>query len=157
LAILSTPNTDHEVHREQYEFEENEEEDQILCDERARHAGLQHEHQDHECFGITRIRNVVPRIDDHQERDHHRQEVHRQADAVQANQVRRLDYWNPLVISNELHFVCIVVVELHESEDAHTQRCQRSDQGNQLMKLLLGLGNEQHHQHTGKRQEGAHT
>ena len=48
LAVLATPHADHEVHRQQHDFEEDEEQDEVLGDERAGHAGLQHQHQDEE-------------------------------------------------------------------------------------------------------------
>ena len=45
LAILTTPHTDHEVHRQKHQFEEHEEQDEVLSDERSCHAGLQNQHQ----------------------------------------------------------------------------------------------------------------
>jgi hypothetical protein len=59
LAILATPHADHEVHRQQHHFEEDEEQDQILGDERAGHSDLQHQHQDEKRLGIARRRDVV--------------------------------------------------------------------------------------------------
>ena len=60
LAILATPDTDHEVHRQEHEFEEHEEQDEVLRHEGSGHANLQYEHQDEERLGITRRRDVVP-------------------------------------------------------------------------------------------------
>ena len=102
LAVLATPHADHEVHRQQHQFEEDEEQDQVLGDERAGHAGLQHQHQDEERLGVTRGRNVVPRVDHDQQGDDHRQDVQRQADAVEADRVGRLDRADPVVGGEEL-------------------------------------------------------
>ena len=38
LALLAAPHADHEVHRQQHDLEEDEEQDQVLGDERAEHA-----------------------------------------------------------------------------------------------------------------------
>ena len=39
-AIVATPDTDQEEHWQQHNFEEDEEQDQVLGDKRAEHAGL---------------------------------------------------------------------------------------------------------------------
>ena len=69
LALLAAPHADHEVHRQQHDLEEDEEQDQVLGDERARHAGLQHQHQHEERLGVAGVGHVVPAVDHHQERD----------------------------------------------------------------------------------------
>ena len=102
LAVLATPHADHEVHRQQHHFEEHEEEDEVLRDERAGHAGLQHQHQDEERLRVARVRHVVPRVDHHQQGDDHRQDVQRQADAVEADGVGGLDRLDPVVRGEEL-------------------------------------------------------
>ena len=71
LTILATPDTDHEVHRQQHHFEEHEEQDEVLRNEGSGHTCLQNQHQDEECLGIARRRNAVPRVDHHQNRDDH--------------------------------------------------------------------------------------
>jgi hypothetical protein len=43
LTLLPAPDTDHEVHRQQHDLEEHEEEDEVLRDERAVHADLEHQ------------------------------------------------------------------------------------------------------------------
>ena len=42
LAVVAAPHADHEIHRQQHHFEEHEEQDEVLRDERAGHARLQH-------------------------------------------------------------------------------------------------------------------
>ena len=95
LAILTTPHTDHEVHRQEHELEEDEEQDEVLGDERARHADLEDEHQHQERLRVPGVGHVVPGVDSDQERDHHRQEVQRQADAVETDRVVGLDHADP--------------------------------------------------------------
>ncbi len=114
LAVVAAPHADHEVHRQQHQFEEDEEQDQVLGDERAGHAGLQDEHQDEERLRIARRRHVVPRVDHHQQGDDHRQEVQRQADAVETDRVRRPDRPDPAVGGEELQLLRLAVVELHQ-------------------------------------------
>ena len=60
LAVLAAPHADHEVHRQQDQFEEDEEQDEVLGDERAGHAGLQHQHQDEERLGVARAQGRGP-------------------------------------------------------------------------------------------------
>ena len=62
--VLAAPDADHEVHREQDDLEEDEEEDQVLGDEGADHAGLEDQHEDEERLGVPRLGEVVPRVDD---------------------------------------------------------------------------------------------
>ena len=155
LAIFAAPDTDHEVHRKQNNFEEDEEQDEVLADERAGHSGLQHQHQDVERLGVARVRHVVPGVDHHEERDAHRQEVQREADAVKADRVTGADHFNPLGVDGELQFFALGVVELRERVDAHEQCCPRRGDANALDAGLVVLGPEHHHQHTDERQEGA--
>ena len=155
LAVLATPHADHEVHRQQHHFEEHEEQDEVLGDEGAGHTGLQHQHQDEECLRVTRRRHVVPRVDHHEHGDDHRQEVQRQADAVEADGVPALDDRDPLRVGEELQLLRLVVVELGERVHAHAQRGHRREHRHLLVQQFLCLGDEEHHQHTGQRQECA--
>ena len=114
LALLAAPHADHEVHRQQHELEEDEEQDQVLGDERAGHAGLQDQHQDEERLRVARRRDVVPRVDHHQQGDDHRQEVERQADAVEADRVVGVDRPDPRRGGEELQLAGLAVVELDQ-------------------------------------------
>ncbi len=68
LAVRSSPDADHEEHREQDDLEEDEEEDQVLCDERSVHPGLEQEQQGQEGLRVVRLRPVVPGVDDAENR-----------------------------------------------------------------------------------------
>ena len=158
LALLAAPDADHEVHGQEHDFEEDEEQDQVLGDERAGHTGLQHEHQDVERLGIARVGHVVPRVDHDEERDAHRQEVQRQADAVETDGVARLDDRNPLSVDSELQrapTIWMAVVEQHQGDDADNQRCASGDDADALDTGLVVLGPEHHDEHADERQEGA--
>ena len=155
LTVLAAPHSDHEVHRQQHHFEEDEEENQVLGDEGARHADLQHEHEDEEGLGVARLGDVVPRIDHHQQGDDHGEDVEGQADPVEADRVRRLDRLDPLAGGEELEITRPVVVELDEGVDAHGQSCGGGDDADELGVGLVLLRDEEHHQHANQRQEGA--
>ena len=155
LTLLTTPDADHEVHRQEHHFEEHEEQDQVLSDEGSGHARLEDEHEDEEGLRIARRRNVVPGVDHHQNRDDHRQDVERQAHSVESDRVVARDDLDPLGVGEELQRSRLVVVELGEGVDADSQGGHCGREGHQLVQLLVGLGNEQHHQHTDHRQECA--
>ena len=155
LALLAAPHADHEVHRQQHELEEHEEQDQVLGDERARHARLQHEHQDEERLGVARVGHVVPGVDHHEERDGHRQEVERQADAVEPDRVVRVDHRDPLGVDEELQLLRFAVVELDQRDDADGERGAGGGDADRLDQRLLAARDEQHDQHAEQRQEDA--
>ena len=155
LTILAAPHTDHEVHRQQHELEEDEEQDQVLSDERAGHPGLQHQHQDEERLRVARCGHVIPRVDHHQQGDDHRQHVQRQADAVEADRVGRSDRADPARRGEELLLARLPVVELHQRVDADEHRGCRRDDGGAFDQGLFSPRDEQHHQHAGQRQERA--
>ena len=92
LTLLAAPHADHEVHRQEHEFKEDEEENQVLGNERAGHARLQNQHEDEERLGVARRGNMVEAVDHHEQGDDHAQEIQRQADAVDADEIRALDY-----------------------------------------------------------------
>ena len=128
---------------------------QVLGDERARHADLQHERQHQERLGVAGVRHVVPRVDDDEERDEHRQDVERQADAVEADRVVRLDDVDPLLVDRELERAGPVVVEHRQRPDADRERGAGRQDRDLLVELLLRAGDEQHHEHADHRQERA--
>ena len=72
LTIFAAPHTDHEVHRQQHEFEEDEEQNKVLRDKRSCHSRLQYQHQREEGFRVSGRRDVVKAVDHHEQRDHHR-------------------------------------------------------------------------------------
>jgi hypothetical protein len=155
LAVLATPDADHEVHREQDDFEEDEEQDEVLGDEGAGHARLEHEHQHVERLRVARGGHVVPGVDHHEHGDDHRVEVQREADPVEADRVRRLDRVDPVVRREELERLGAAVVELREGVHAHGEGGDGREQRHSLRGALVILGDEQHHQHARQRQEGA--
>ena len=157
LTLLATPHTDHEVHRQQHHFKEHEEQDQVLGDERSRHARLQDEHQAEECLGVTRRRNVIQAVDHDEERDHHRQEVQGQADAVYSDEVAALDHRDPCRIGDELHGTRIAEVEACQREHTDGQGRTRGNQSDRLDQTLLRLRHDQHQGHAEHRQERADT
>ena len=146
LTVLATPHTNHEVHRQEHQFEEHEEQDEVLGDERTRHAGLQDQHQGEERLRITRRRHVIEAVDHDEQRDHHRQEVQRQADSVEADEVRTLDERNPLGVGDELHRPRLIEVEAQECEHPDGESRHGGEDGNGLDHLFLGLRHE-HHEH----------
>ncbi len=75
LALLAAPHADHEVHRQQHDLEEHEEQDQVLSDEGADHAGVQDQDEDQERLGVVRLREVVPAVDHHQRHDQQRERI----------------------------------------------------------------------------------
>ena len=155
LAILATPHADHEVHRKQHEFEEDEEQDQVLRHERAGHAGLQHEHQHEERLGVARAGHVVPAVDHHQYGDDHRQQVQRQADAIEADRVRGANRLDPAMRGEELQLLALAVVELERGDNANGKRGERGTDRDRLGGVDVLLGDEQHQQYAHQRQEGA--
>ena len=133
LTIFATPDTDHEVHRQEHEFEEHKEQDEVLRHKGAGHANLQHEHQDEERLGVTRRRDVVPRVDHHQHGDDHAQDVQRQAQAVEADGVVAVNHLDPRRVSKELQLAGTAVVELGQRVDADKQRRHRREQSDLLV------------------------
>ena len=155
LALLAAPHTDHEVHRQQNHFEEDEEEDEVLGDEGSGHTRLEDEHEAEERLGIAGRRNVVPRIDHHEHGDDHRQDVERKAHAIEADGVVAGNDLDPLGVSEELQLVGLVEVELRQRVDTDRQGGESGDQRHRLVRLLVGLGDEEHHHHADQGQEGA--
>ena len=155
LPLLAAPHPDHEVHRQEHDLEEDEEENQVLRDERAGHTGLQHEHQDVERLGVAGVGHVVPRVDHHEERDAHRQEVQRQADAVKADGVSRPDHFNPFGVDRELELLALSVVKLNERVDADQQGRSSGRDADGLDAGLIVLRPEHHDERADERQERA--
>ena len=147
LTIFATPHTDHEVHRQQHHFEEHEEQDEVLRNESSRHTCLQDEHQDEECLGVAGRRNAVPRVDHHQNRDDHRQEVERQAHSVKTDRIVTRNDFDPLGVCKELQLASLVIVELGERINTHSQGCERGHKSYQLVELFFCLGDDQHDNH----------
>ena len=52
LAVLATPHTNHEVHRQENKFKEDKEQNQVLRNKGSGHTRLQNKHQHEECFWI---------------------------------------------------------------------------------------------------------
>ena len=155
LALLAAPHADEEVHRQQHDLEEDEEQDEVLGDERAGHAGLQHEDQHQEGLGVARLRHVVERVDDRHERDEARQHVQRQADAVDADRVVGPDRLDPRGVGEELQLLGLIEVELGQRVDPEAERRQRRHEGDLLVQQLLAARDEHHHEHADERQERA--
>ena len=111
-ALLAAPDADHEVHREQHDFEEDEEQHEVLGHEAAEHAGVEHQDQDQERLGVPRRGDVVPRVDDDQRHDEQCQCDQRKRDAVDADRVPGVDDVDPRPIDDELQRRGIVEVEV---------------------------------------------
>ena len=155
LAILAAPHADHEIHWQQHKFEEDKEQDQVLGDEGTRHAGLQDQYQHEKGLRIARRWNMVPRIDHHEQCDHHRQEVQRQADAVDAYEIGAPNYRNPIGLSNKLHLTRIAKVELQQRVHADSNSGDRRQQCDQLDQLLFAPWHNKQHKYADDRQERA--
>ena len=90
----SAPDTDDEVHRDQHEFPEHVEEEEIEGQEYADHAGLQE--QEHGVVFLDAVLDGIPGAENgdeaHQRGEHDQQE----ADAVEADVVIGAQRGNPL-------------------------------------------------------------
>ena len=155
LAIFATPDTDHEVHRQQHEFEEDEEQDEVLRDEGTGHANLQHQHENQKRLRITRRRDVIPRIDHHQHGDDHAQDVQRQAQTIEANREVAMDDFDPRRVGEELQLAGAAIAELRQRVHPNYQCGKRGEQRDLLVQQFLPLGDEHHDEYTNERQEGA--
>jgi len=137
LTLFATPHADHEVHRQQDDLEEDEEENEVLGDERSRHAHLENEHEDEERLRIPRVRNVIEAVDDDEKGDHHAEEIQREADAVEADEVAALDERDPLGIGDELHRAGLREVEAQQRDDADDHGCNRRGERHELDRRFL--------------------
>jgi len=153
LALLSTPDPDDEVHREQGDLEEDEEQDEVLGEERADHPRLEDQDQDEERLGVLGLGEVVPRVDDAERHDQHRQGDHRQREPVERQVVVAVDERDPGLVDHELELAGPVVVEVDEQQHADHADGQAGDQGDDLVQLLLGLRDHEHDRHADQRQE----
>ncbi len=144
-ALLAAPHADHEVHRQQDDLEEDEEEDEVLGAEGADHARLEDEDQDQERLGVLRLREVVPGVDDAQRHDEQREGDQRQRDAVDADDVAAVDERDPRLVDDELEGAAVVVVEVGEQQDPHESHDEARGQRDDLVEVLLGLGDDEHH------------
>ena len=155
LALLAAPDADEEVHREEHDLEEDEEEDEVLCDERARHAGLEHEEEREERLGIAGARDVVERVDRHEERHDRAEGVQREADAVDAHEVRALDDRDPVGLGDELHRPGGAVVEPREGQHGERRRGRRGGERDRADRALHGARHDEECEDARERQERA--
>ncbi len=99
---LVTPDTDHEVHGEEDDLEEDEEQDQIESDEGSVHSRGQDQHQDQERLGVLRLVPVVPGVDHRQHHHEGGEDQERQADPVDSDVVVGVDRTDPGLVGLEL-------------------------------------------------------
>ena len=85
--VAVTPDTDHEVHRQQHDLEEHEEQNQVERHEGAVHSGGEHQDERREDLRIVWLGPVVPRVDDRQHRHEAGEHQEWEADAVNANRI----------------------------------------------------------------------
>ena len=76
-----------------------------------------------------------------------------QAHAVDAEDVAAVDHVDPRLAHEVLEAAGLVVVEGGQQVDADAGGGQRRDESDQLVELLLGPGDQQHHAHADERQE----
>ena len=155
LPFGSAPDADHEVHRQEHDLEEHEEQDQVLGDERAEHAGVQYQDQDQEALGILRLGEVVPRVDDHQGHDQRGEQDQRKGDAVDAEDVPGVDDVDPRLVDHELEVAVGQVPHLEApgGDDGDHQGDHRGDERDLLEQRLLILRDEHHHGGADQRHE----
>ena len=155
--MFATPDTDHEEHRQEHEFKEHEEQDQVLGDECAGHAGLQNKQQRKERLRLAWARHMIKRINNDEQSNDHAQQIKRQADAVNAYQIRTLDHRDPFFVDDELQFVGLIKVEFHCRKNTDHESCNRRNQSDEFDKLIGGLGCNHQHDDAEQWQECADT
>ena len=84
-AALVAPHADHEIHRDQHQFPEDEEEEQIERDENADHGRLDHQQRDEEALHVFVDR--FPGAENGDRREERGEQDEKQADAVHAEVV----------------------------------------------------------------------
>ncbi len=96
----TAPYADQQVHRHEHHFPKDVEEDEVEGEERAEHAGLEHEHEDHVLLHPSV--NVTEGREHDEHRQERRQEHEEQAHAVDAEQVLNPEIGQPLVALDHL-------------------------------------------------------
>ena len=100
--VAVAPDADHEVHREQHDFEEDEEQNQVEGHERPGHTRGQDQNEDQERLRIVRLRPMLPAVDDGKQAHERRQDDKRQADAVNADVEIGVDGGDPVDVGTKL-------------------------------------------------------
>ena len=118
---LAAPHADQKIHRDQHDFPEDVEQEQINRDEGADHPGLQNEEAD-QVF-LDPLGHAAPGGQHHQRRQQRGQQDQEQTDAVHAYVVGHAEVGNPGVVLDELE-VRARGVELQ-------QQAERDDEGQQ--------------------------
>ena len=127
-AIVTAPDGDHEEHRQQHDLEEHEEQDQVLRQEGADHAGFEDEYQRQEGLGVVWLGEVVPAVDDAQRHDEQRQRHQRQRHAVDGEDEPGVDDLDPLLVGDELQLTGVVVIELEHDRGTESRGSQGGGQ-----------------------------
>ena len=127
---LVAPDTNHEVHGQQHQLEEDEKEHQVAGYERACHTGGQEQDQDQEGLRIVWLWPVIPRIDDCQHDDECGKHHQWQADSINPDGEIGVDRRYPLQLVSKLHIVGSREVELEDGHHAQKERDQRRHKGN---------------------------
>ena len=143
-AALAAPDPDDEVHRDQHQLPEDVEDEQVQREEGADHAGLEHQHGDHELAHLhvadaDRLRRQQRHW--HQER---RQQDQPQRDAVDAQVEADPQRSDPDLIHFQLE-AGLIGVEVWQHQQRHQEGDERRQQAEAAVNRLL-LARHQHDQ-----------
>ena len=98
-----TPHANDEVHRNQHDFPEHVEEEEIERHENAEHPRL--EQKEHGVVFLHALLDGCPRREDGEKTQHRGQHDQQKADAINAQVVLRADGRNPIVLLNEFELL----------------------------------------------------
>ena len=153
FAPRSAPDADQEIHRQQHDFPEDVEQEEIECQKDAHHARFQQQEQD--AVGLHMLVDL-PTRGHRQHAENGRQDDQRKADAVEAHHVVDVERRDPVDREEVLH---LGDAALEIGAEPPTEERDRSAQARRVVtasvinRITSGVAEQRQHQRTERRQE----